>query len=65
MRSACYNQTFANITPDGGALLFGGNRNIVVVPTDTPVTAARAPGGIRKPGVKGFPVVRWDLRSGR
>lgn len=64
MRSACYNQTFANITPDGGALLFGGNRNIVVVPTDTPVTAARAPGGIRKAGVKGFPVVRWDLRSG-
>lgn len=48
MMSSCSSPTFANITPDGGALLFVGNRNFVVVPTDTPLVSATAPGGMQK-----------------
>jgi len=60
MRSACSSGTLANITPDGGALIFAGNRNFVVVPTDTPMipeAGARSAGG-------SINTVRWNLSSG-
>lgn len=46
--------------PDGGALIFAGNRNFIVVPTDSPMipeAAAGSAGG-------SINTVRWDLSSG-
>lgn len=60
MMSSCYSQTLANITPDGGALIFAGNRNFVVVPTDMPMlSAAEARGAGRS-----INTVRWNMNSG-
>ena len=60
MMSQCFSSTFANITPDGGALLFVGNRNLVVVPTDTGLTAAAmAPGNQKAQGASTLRTVRW------
>jgi hypothetical protein len=60
MRSDCFSATYANITPDGGALLFVGNRNLVVVPTDAGLTAAvTAPGNQKTRGASTLRTVRW------
>jgi hypothetical protein len=60
MRSDCFSFTYANITPDGGALLFVGNRNLVVVPTDAGLTAAAtAPGNQKTRGASTLRTVRW------
>ncbi|WP_153067212.1 hypothetical protein [Steroidobacter cummioxidans] len=58
MMSSCYSQTLANITPDGGALIFAGNRNFVVVPTNTPMLSAARNAG------SSINTVRWNLSSG-
>lgn len=58
MSSSCYSQTLVNITPDGGALIFAGNRNFVVVPTNTPVLLAARHAG------RSINTVRWNLSSG-
>lgn len=59
MMSGCYSQTLANITPDGGALIFAGNRNFVVVPTNTATLSAAGAGSGRS-----INTVRWNLSSG-
>jgi hypothetical protein len=48
MLTNCYSQTFASITPDGGALLIVGNRAFLVVPTNTPLISTTAPAGAQK-----------------
>lgn len=59
LRSDCYSPTFANVTPDGGAVLFVGNRNFVVVPTDSGLTAAATVPGNHKTGGSTLRTVPW------
>ncbi len=66
MHSSCSSPTLANITPDGGALLIVSNRNFVVVPTDTALVSATAPGGTQKmQRPSSMKTVPWKLRSSR
>jgi hypothetical protein len=60
LMQGCSSSVYGNITPDGGALLFAGNRNFVVVPTDAGLTAAATAPGTHKPqGASTLRTVRW------
>lgn len=67
MNSLCFSPTFATITPDGGAMLIVGNRNFVVLPTNTPLTAAAtAPGATQKmQRPSSLKTVPWKMTSSR
>jgi hypothetical protein len=60
LMQGCSSSVYGTITPDGGALLFVGNRNLVVVPTDAGLTAAAtAPGNNEPRAAAALRTVRW------
>jgi hypothetical protein len=62
MLMGCYSQTFASITPDGGALLIVGNRAFLVVPTNTPLITSAGPDGAQKSSpAPALRTVPWKL----
>jgi hypothetical protein len=65
MLMGCYSETFASVTPDGGALLIVGNRAFVVAPTDTPLILTAGPGGAQKSSpAPELRTVPWKLQPG-